>query len=634
VRTPEQSAGRAATVGEPKICHVTFQPLGISYAVSFGDTLFETAVQAGVEVDTVCGGNGSCGKCKVKFLSEPPPAVPLDHAHLAGAEIQDGYRLSCQVITQEDMVVDVPPAGGRLGVQILHEGIQRDVELRPNIRRIFIPYTHPRRRDGIADWDAVKNSLPRWFRSVTVPLHWLRRLPAFIRDEAGMTLTVAGREVTRIERGDTTEGNYGVAFDVGSTTVVGYLIDLSSGAEITAASDLNYQARYGDDLIARLSRAQYNPDGLRQMHELIIAQLNDLLTQLADDASIPITQINEVTIVGNMAMHHFLLGLDSTFLGLSPYAPVIRDAVTVSAAELGLVLDPDCQVYILPNIAGFVGSDTVGVILAGGLHRRDGIRLAVDVGTNGEIAMSAGGSLIACSSPAGPAFEGARIKMGMRAAQGAIDHVRLDGGDLDFSVIGNGPPIGICGSALIDLTASLLQAGMLTWRGHLVAGDNLPDSVPANLRDRLVEAELSRDNYFVVARAGEQGAERDVIFTQQDIREFQMAKGAIRAGEMVLQQQMGADDGDLEMVLLAGAFGTFINLENAREVNLVPDIPLERLRSVGNAAGVGARLALISTKERIAAERIGRQTEHIQLSGLDNFQKAFIHAMRFPRAKS
>lgn len=620
--------------GEQKTCRVTFQPLGKSYDVPFGDTLFEAAVQAGVEVDTVCGGNGSCGKCKVKFLADAPPASPLDHLHLAGAEVQDGFRLSCQVITQGDMVVDVPRAGGRLGVQILHEGIQRDVELRPNVKKIFIPYTHPRRRDGIADWDAVKDTLPRWFRGVTVPLHWLRRLPSFIRDEAGMTITVAGRELTLIEKGDTTWGNYGVAFDIGSTTVVGYLIDLNSGSEVTVASDLNYQARFGDDLIARLSRAQHDSEGLRQMHQLIIAQLNDLLAQLAEDAGIPLTEINEVTVVGNMAMHHFLLGLDSTYLGLSPYAPVTRDAMTISAGELGLALHPDSRVYVLPNIAGFVGSDTVGVILAGGLHQHDGVSLAADVGTNGEIAMSANGKLVACSSPAGPAFEGARIKMGMRAAQGAVDHVQLDGDDLAYSVIGGGPPAGICGSALIDLTAVLLQSGMLSWRGHLVAKDLLPDGVPANLRDRLFEAQQSRDNYFVVAWAGENGAERDIIFTQQDIREFQMAKGAIRAGEMVLQQQMGCRDEDLDTVLLAGAFGTYIDLENAREVNLVPDIPLERLQSVGNAAGVGARLALISTKERISAERIGRNTEHIQLSGLAKFQKAFVHAMRFPRAKN
>ena len=449
-----------------------------------------------------------------------------------------------------------------------------------------------------------------------------------------MTLTVAGRELTRIETGDTTSQNYGVAFDIGSTTVVGYLIDLNSGAEVTAASDLNYQARFGDDLIARLSRAQYNPDGLAQMHELIIAQINDLLQQLADGAGITISQINELTIVGNMAMHHFLLKLDSTFLGLSPYAPVTRDGLTVTAQELGLALHPDTPVYVLPNIAGFVGSDTVGVILAGGLHHQDGIRLAVDVGTNGEIAMSAPGKLIACSSPAGPAFEGARIKMGMRAAQGAIDHVRFENGRLHYSVIGDVSPVGICGSALIDITANLIRAGMLNWRGAFIAKADLPSSFSDSIRDRLIEAEKSHDNQFVIAWAGENGAERDVIFTQQDIREFQLAKGAIRAGEMVLQQQMGFQDDELDEVLLAGAFGTFINLENAREVNLVPDIPLDRLQSVGNAAGVGARLALISTKERIAAEKIGRKTEHIQLSGLNTFQRALIHAMRFPRAKN
>lgn len=630
-RAESGQAPQAASEGG--LCQVTFQPAGKIFEVPFGETLFEAAALAGVEVDTVCGGNGSCGKCKVKFLTTPPPAIPLDYVHLAGAEIQKGFRLSCQVVAREDMVVDVPPAGGRMGVKILHEGIQREVELRPIVKKIFIPHVPPRQRDGIADWDAVKDTLPRWFRSVTVPLHWLRRLPEFIRLREGMTITVAGRKVTSLSAGDTTSEHYGVAFDIGSTTVVAFLIDLNSGQELAVASGLNYQARFGDDLIARLSRCQRNAAGLNQMHKLIIEQINDLLHEVCKKATIDLAQIGEMTVVGNMAMHHFLLNLDSTFLGLSPYAPVTREGLTVTAEELGLDLAPETPVYVLPNIAGFVGSDTVGVILSSGLNRADGVRMAVDVGTNGEIAMSAPRRLIACSAPAGPAFEGARIKMGMRAARGAVDHVSFENGRVNYSVIGDVAPVGICGSALIDLCANLLRAGMLNWRGALVAKDRLPGSVPPDLRDRLFESEKSRDNHFVVVWAGVDGAERDVILTQQDIREFQLAKGAIRAGEMVLQQYVGYGDDELEAVFLAGAFGTFIDLDNAREVNLVPDVPLDRLHSVGNAAGVGARLALISDKERIAAERIGRNTEHIQLSGLDQFQRAFIEAMRFPKAR-
>jgi len=621
---PDETTGQVDTV------RVTFQPAGQTFDVPIGETLFEVALAVGVEVDTVCGGNGSCGKCKVRFESGLPPAKPIDYVHLSGGEVDAGYRLSCQVEAHEDMRVHVPPAGGKMQVQILHDGVDRAVQLRPNVIKIHIPYVNPRQRDGIADWDAVKHGLPRWFQSVAIPLPWLQQLPAFIRDEAGMTITVAGREVTRIESGNTAQQHYGVAIDIGSTTVVVYLVDLNTGEEVAVTSAMNRQTAFGDDLIARLSRAQFNPDGLARLHTMLIEQLNDLFKQLADEAGITVDQINEVTVVGNMAMHHFLLKLDSTYLGLSPYAPVIRDAMSVPAHELGLMLEPHTPVYILPNIAGFVGSDTVGVMLASELHTTDGFRLAVDVGTNGEIALGAPGRLIACSSPAGPAFEGGRIKQGMRAALGAIDHVSM-AGDVEYTVIGDVAPRGICGSALIDICAELLRHGLLDFTGKLLRHDELADRVPVHLRERLIEAESRRDSYFVLARAEDTGGEHDIIITQQDIREFQLAKGAIRAGEMILQQVMDLQDDDLSEVLLAGAFGNFINLENARRVNLVPQLPLDRLRSVGNAAGVGARLALVSTKERLAAEKMARRTEHIQLSGLPDFQKAFAHAMRFPK---
>ena len=607
--------------------------MGVTHEVTYGESLFEVAANVGVEVDTVCGGNGSCGKCKVRFVSDPEPPKPIDYAHLTGGEILEGFRLSCQLKATRDMVVFVPPAGSRAKVKILHEGVNRDVNLRPNIIKIFLPFTPPRDRDGIADWEFFKQGMPRWLNGVEVPLKWLRILPGAIRGKQGMTVTIAGRRhVARIDAGDTSAVNYGVAVDIGSTSIVGFLIDLNTGKEAAVASGLNRQTTYGDDVIARLSRAQFNSDGLSQLHEMALGQLNELLRELASIARIELSDIDEVTVVGNMPMHHFLLRLDSTYLGLSPYAPVTHDSVSTTAGELGLDLAPDTPIYVLPNIAGFVGSDTVAVILAAGMHETEKITLAVDVGTNGEVALGSKARLIACSAPAGPAMEGARIKQGMRAAAGAIDHVTIES-DVQYTVIGDVPPIGICGSALIDINAGLLRAGLMDFTGKLLRKKELPDSVPEALRERIVEQENRRDNFFIIVRAEESGADRDINFTQQDIREFQLAKGAIRAGEMVLQQIMGLKDDDLDEVLLAGAFGNYIDRLNARRVNLVPQVPLNRLRSIGNAAGVGAKLALVSTKERTGAERIARRCEHIQLSGLSDFQRAFTHAMRFPTSE-
>jgi uncharacterized 2Fe-2S/4Fe-4S cluster protein (DUF4445 family) len=611
---------------------VTFQPMGVTYEVPYGETLFEAAVKVGVDVDTVCGGNGSCGKCKVRFEVDPVPPKPIDYSHLNGSEILQGYRLSCQVEALRDMVVYVPPAGSRTKVQILHQGIDREIELQPNIMKIFLPYTPPRQRSGTADWEFFKQALPAWAKRLHVPLHWLKKLPEIIRDQRGMTVTIAGhKNVVAVEAGDTTAANYGVAVDIGSTSVVAYLIDLNSGAEVCVASGLNRQTAYGDDVIARLSRAQFNRTGLDRMHHMVVEQLNDLLLELIAEARIATGDIEELTVVGNMPMHHFLLGLDSTYLGLSPYAPVTHDSLTVTAGELGLALEPDTPVYVLPNIAGFVGSDTVGMMLAADMHETERITLAVDIGTNGEVVLGSRKRLIACSAPAGPAMEGARIKQGMRAAAGAIDHVTL-GPDVEYTVIGEVPPKGICGSALIDITAGLLKTGLLDFSGKLLRKDELGEQVPDALRERIVERASRKDNYFIIARAEDSGAERDIVFCQQDIREFQLAKGAIRAGEMVLQRVMGYSDDDLEEVLLAGAFGNFIDRANARCVNLVPQVPLDRLRCIGNAAGVGAKLALTSNRQRLAAQRIAEKCEHIQLSGLNDFQKAFTHAMRFPKA--
>ncbi len=618
-------------VAEAGTVTVTFRPSGRRFTVSVGETLYEIAVAAGVPVDTVCGGNGACGKCKVRFEDDPPAATPLDFLHLSGGEIGGGYRLSCQVRAERPVVVDVPERGDPATARLLHHGLEREVPLQPNIRKVFVPYADPRASQHVADWDRVRRVWPRQFRPRDISLNLLRQLPAAIRAPEGMTLVLAGRKVIAIEPGDTTARQYGVAFDVGSTSVVGFLVDLGSGDEVAVASAVNRQAVYGDDIIGRLSRAQRNPEGLATLNEMVRGQLDGLLSELAAEAGIDLGDIYEVTVVGNMAMHHFLLKLDSTYLGLAPYAPVVRNALSLSAAELGLGLGGEVPVFVLPNIAGFVGSDTVAVMLATEIAAAEGFRLAIDVGTNGEMVLANRKRIVACSAPAGPAFEGARIKMGMRAVPGAIDHVRIED-DVHCSVIGGGAPEGICGSALIDIVAQLLKAGLLNHAGAFVRHAELPEATPAALRERLIEAPKRRDTSFVLVRAGEAGAVRDIVFSQQDVRECQLAKGAIRAGAEVLMAELGLGPEDLDEVLLAGAFGNFLDPANALRAGLTPQVPLERIRAVGNAAGVGAKLALVSVVERRRAERLADRAEHIQLGGLDAFQKAFTHAMRFPKA--
>lgn len=607
---------------------VTFLPLGQKFTVDQGQTLFDLAGGAGVEVDTVCGGNGLCGKCKVRIDCDPPPPCPADFAHLSAGEVDRGYRLACRVIADRDMVVEVPPPGERATVRVLHQGISREVALNPNVRKIYIPHTDPRGRPGVADWEYVTGMLPRKFRHMEIPLHLLRQLPACIRHETGMTLVTAGRRVIGLEPGNTTNRQYGVAFDIGSTTLVGLLIDLATGQEVAVATAINKQSGYGDDIIGRLTFAQRSPSGLARLHNMLVEQMNSILQELFAQRNIEARDICEVTVVGNMAMHHFFLKLDSTYLGLSPYAPVIRKAYTVPAEAAELELNPDVPIFILPNIAGFVGSDTVGVMLATGIADSDDVRMAIDVGTNGEIVLGHRNRVMACSSPAGPAFEGACIKMGMRAVPGAIEHVEMDE-DVRCEVIEDRPPKGICGTAMLDIVAGLLKAGMLDSTGAFYRQGELPSAISGNLRQRLIQTENPQDTYFVLSWAEETGGERDVIFTQRDVREFQLAKGAMRAGAMVLQQNMGIGDEDLSEVLLAGAFGSFLDPASARHVGLTPAVPVERIRAVGNAAAVGAKLALISVAERRKAESLANRTEHIQLSGSRQFYRAFARAMQF-----
>ena len=608
---------------------VTFQPSGRQFEVLQADSLFEIAAEAGVEVDTVCGGNGNCGKCKVLFEEDPPVACSVDYMHLSGAEIADGYRLSCQVIANDNMVVRVPKTGNRATVRMLHEGVKREVELHPNIKKVFIPYQDVRSHEHQADWDRIRMTMPRKLRPVHIPIALLRQLPALSRLKEGMTMVLAGRDVVSLAAGNTAHRQYGVAFDIGSTTIVGFLMDLSDGSEVAVASAVNKQHVYGDDIIGRLSRAQRNPEGLEKLHKMLIEEINDILNELSNSSGVGLDEIYEVTVVGNMTMHHFLLKLDSTYLGLAPYAPVIRESYTVTASELGLPLGDYIPIFVLPNIAGFVGSDTVAVMLAAETTTSTAYRMAIDVGTNGEMALANKHRFIACSAPAGPALEGARIKMGMRAAGGAIDHVKITD-DVETTVIGDVPAVGICGSALIDIVAELVRVGLMHHSGAFKRHDELGPEVNETLRGRLIEAEKRKDTYFILARAEDTGADKDVIFSQADVRECQLAKGAIRAGTMMLIQEMGITDEDLEEICLAGAFGNFLDPQNALRAGLTPRVKLERVRPVGNAAGVGAKLALVSVVERRRAIRIARKTEHIQLSGSAEFQKAFTHAMQFP----
>jgi uncharacterized 2Fe-2S/4Fe-4S cluster protein (DUF4445 family) len=426
-----------------------------------------------------------------------------------------------------------------------------------------------------------------------------------------------------VEPGDTSENTYGLAVDVGTTTVVAYLCHLPSGKCVTIASDLNSQAQYGDDVISRIQVANSAGDGLAALSRAVVTVINGLVERTCREAGISEDAIYELTVVGNTCMGHLFLGVPPDGLGSLPFVQAFRSGRAVRAADLDIRVHPEALVYLVPNIGGFVGADAVGVILAGELDRSDRLRVAVDIGTNGEIVVARNGELHAASTAAGPAFEGARISQGTRAALGAIDRVQIND-DVICHVIGEVAPRGLCGSGLVDAVAEVVRLGIVTETGRMLSRQEV-SGLPEKVARRLVGN--GSDVRFVLARPDEASGGEGIALTGRDVRETQLAKAALYGGMELLLEELDARPDDIEELLLAGAFGNYIGRESAVGIGLIPALPADRIRSIGNAAGVGARLVLCSTEERRRAEEIARRVQHVDLSERKGFYDRFADAM-------
>ena len=602
---------------------IRFQPGGETVSVAPQATLLEAAARAGLALRAPCGGQGRCGKCAVRVEAGEVASSAADRRLFSEAELAQGWRLACQARVGSDVQVFVPPSAFAAVHHIVVEGAGRDVVVEPNVRKVALRLPRPSAEDARDDLTRVLDALgkgPHAPRGVRV----LRRLPTALRPwDHEVTATLVGENLVEVERGDTSGEAYGAAVDIGTTTVVLYLCHLPTGEVAAVTSELNPQSAYGDDVISRLQLASSGPEGLGRLHDAITQCLNRLLGQAAEQAGIARRQVYEMVVAGNTAMMHLFLGLPPGGLVRLPFVPVFRDAQMVPAAGLGIQMHPAGEVYVLPLIGGWVGADTVGVILASELDVPDGLRVAVDIGTNGEIVVAEDGELWACSTAAGPAFEGARISRGMRAAPGAIDRLSIDG-DVHLHVIGGSPARGLCGSGLVDAVAELVRVGLVEENGRLRGPEELPQ-IPEKVRRRLVEKEGGLE--FVLSPGEEGGRHRAVALTARDVRETQLAKGAIFAGLELLLEQLGRGPEEIEQLLLAGAFGNYIRRESAVAIGLVPAIPKERVCSIGNAAGLGARLALCSVSLRRRAEAIARRVHHVELSGQEAFYDRFAEAM-------
>ena len=621
-----------------------FQPAGKSGLVPHGRTLLEAARQLGVGIESICGGQKVCGKCKVLvetgvFGAErirssgdhltPPDSAEMKFLRRRGWE--ENARLSCAARVTGDVVVTVPPESALHKQIVLKEATHLRVAVDPVVRLAYLALPEETLGERASLWEQVQAALQEHFQlaGLTIDIIALRQLPA-VAAESKKRLTALiwrDREVIGFFPGYR-EKVFGLAVDVGSTSIAAYLSDLEDGELLASVGMMNPQVAYGDDLMSRVSYAMNHDDGLAKLRKAIIDGIDDLAWQASERAGISVDAIGDVVLVGNSVMHHTLLGLDPASLGQAPFQPVFRESLNVKVRDLGLRnVAAGAYAHLLPLEGGHVGADNVAVLLATAPHRQEALTLVIDVGTNGEIVLGNRERLLSASSPTGPAFEGAAISHGMRATPGAIERVRIDPRTLAvrFKIIGDRrwsdesvlPALGLCGTGIIEVMAELFVSGILRPDGRFnrhAATDRL------RKRGRVYE--------FVLARPEETVAGREIVVTQNDVRAFQLAKAALYAGADLLMQRMGVRQ--VEKVQLAGAFGNLIDPQHALIVGLFPDLPLERVFSVGNAAGDGARLALLSRSKRTEAAALAEQIEYVEIALEDAFQEAFVGAMHFP----
>ncbi len=558
-----------------------------------------------------------------------PPATLADRVQLGDDEVRERYRLACQTEAWSDVSVLVAPIFEEAAFQILAETkalrSAAGFVLDSRVHKAFVTPAPPSSEEHPdSDLEALLRHLDA---DVTdVPLDALRRIPSLLRSEPrGLTVALFDHTLLAVEPGDTRAEAYGMAFDIGTTTVVGYLVDLWSGTLVTSVSGLNPQSAFGGDLMSRIAFAQEGPPNVRQLHTRIVQMLNGQIEEACGKAGVGRHRIYKVVVVGNTVMHHLSLGIDPTYVGQAPYAPSVRRGVRVAAHEVGLRLNPPTPVFLLPIVAGFVGADALAMVLSTRIYESPEARIALDIGTNGEIVIGSRDGLVACSAPAGPALEGAQLQSGMRAARGAIDQVRIDR-DVHYHVIKTGAPLGVCGSGILDAIAGLLDAGILDATGRL--HPDPPAALPDELRRRVITL-AGGLTAFVLARGPETATGKDIVLTQADIRQVQLAKGAIRSGIAMLQRLTSTPDDRLAELMLAGGFGNYLNIDSAIRIGLIPRLPEGRVSYVGNAAGLGAQMALISETERRRADELARQIQHVSLATHPEFQDAFLEALQF-----
>src|SRR5438876_6291937 len=590
---PRSSRGDSVVI--QRKLEVTYVPFDRTTRVPPGTTLFSAAHWIGLPIDSTCGGRGTCGKCKVQVLEGGAEITTADRKQLRPGELEAGWRLSCQAKVYEDTTVSVPellrvPKAATMGVNRL-------VLLDPNVRKVYVELTEPSLEDQRSDVERLRDALTAEGFDMKSDLRVLRTLPAILRAaEFKVTAVLGGDQLIAAEPDGTREQNYGVAFDLGTTTVVGTLMNLRTGMAEAVRSTLNGQAPFGADVISRISHGMQGDEAKVELRDAIQRTMNTILAELYEAAGVARERVYETVVVGNATMLHLLPGIDATPISMMPFPPAFREPLYLPALDVGIDIHPAGYVQTLPVIGAYVGADLVAGIMPTEQAREDKMRVFVDVRTHGEIVLGSVKRVLCTAAPAGPAFEGSQIRCGMRATDGAIEGVTLSD-HVELQVIGGDiAPKGICGSGLVDTVAQLRLVGLLDASGKMRSREEVPEHP---LSDRLIAIDGVRA--FLLAE--------NVYLSQRAVRELQLGKGSIATGIKVLMDVMGVKTTDLDEVLLGSSFGSYLNPESAKIIGLVPAVDVDRILSVGNTAGEGAKMALLSFRERQVAFELPDKVE-------------------------
>ena len=627
---------------------IVFQPSGLRGKVTDGTTILNAARRLGAGLESICGGKGVCGKCKVRIeegnydkygiKSTVAATTTRDEVNVKfinKQQLKQNYRLACQTHIHGNVVVFVPEES-RKGQQVVRkEATERKIDLNPAIKKYYVSLKPATLEDTTGDFERLHEALIKKFKlgDLTIDYPTLLKLQNTVRKgDWQVTASVwKNKEIVDIEAGEVKQG-YGLAVDIGTTTVAGYLCELTTGKILATEAMMNPQVAYGEDVMSRIGYATKEKGGLKKLNNTIIKGLNQIIHNITKKSGIKPSDVIDMVVVGNTCIHHLFLNIDPQYLGKAPFPPAIHHSVDVKARDMRLKIDHGAYVHVLPIEAGFVGADNVGVLITEEPYNQDEILLIIDIGTNGELILGNRQKLMSSSCATGPAFEGAEIRHGMRAAAGAIEKLKIDPKtkEVQFKVIGNDKwntedknigARGICGSGIFDAAAQLFLVGLIDKSGRF-------DMKIKSPRLRYDEGGMAE---FVLAWAKESAIENDIVICQKDVRAIQLAKGAMYSGAKIMMNKMGVSK--IDRVILAGAFGSYIDKMSAAAIGLFPDCDPDCVYAVGNAAGDGARIALLNVAKRDEADYWARRVEYVELTLEPEFNKIFTKSLNFPHAE-